>query len=669
MSSKVASVEETLGALGSSVLEENVIERSSCSTCFFTRPVAVSFAQRVLGGKLGSEEDVVSLTASNRAKLREIYGLPESVRVMFAASARAGEYVAAFLGVARAREARRSWSGVDDIHKIYEETPDEEDGNYTFPTLPRVVSAVAFGADLGSAYAAGLRHQGGGGKKGLPEHFRGVPEGLVAVCDPSRDGLDVNNAEELEGFVDGRLFETAADQCLLQVAATSKNGMEVPRLAMAYELFFDTDDDGEKRDDVTLVVDATQARVTRDYVKDCLDKDIMVILSGSTFFAAAPNCAAILLPSKVAHQLDADLADRDDSYFADLGNYLTDCDAMPHLNKALPSRATNHNRQLALRWSVALFEMDRFFTMDSKTIAALLAQWQSRLRADAEHFYPYLEVIDVAVDDPSSKKKKTKNDSQIAGVNTILSIFVRRDATAEEDNMQLLTRYDLDLLRRLLATDLSDFCDGDTLPRESADAASAKIRLGDPVTLWGGHSALRLALSAPSIVEAYEKGLALTKDDSRILQKITLLASRWSTLRGAENAAPTTKRKDTPPPKKKKKQKLEILDHTWLSVPKGALVNDERLAATTDAMTRWNACKRPVVADSKTGSILDGHHHFLAARRLGLKRIPTVLVELDDDREHREVNDSFDVYPLSILARRLFANPIDPCNLSLDLLR
>ena len=88
-------------------------------------------------------------------------------------------------------------------------------------------------------------------------------------------------------------------------------------------------------------------------------------------------------------------------------------------------------------------------------------------------------------------------------------------------------------------------------------------------------------------------------------------------LTGAKTV-PTTKEKDTP--KKKKKQKLEVLDLNWLSVPKGGLVNDERLAATTEAMARWHACKRQPNEGQRAGGAPETGHFasrvlFLLHRR------------------------------------------------------
>lgn len=47
---------------------------------------------------------------------------------------------------------------------------------------------------------------------------------------------------------------------------------------------------------------------------------------------------------------------------------------------------------------------------------------------------------------------------------------------------------------------------------------------------------------------------------------------------------------------------------------------------------RWNAYTKPLLVDGATGTILDGHHRFEIAKRLGLQCVPCVVVDyLEDD--------------------------------------
>lgn len=47
---------------------------------------------------------------------------------------------------------------------------------------------------------------------------------------------------------------------------------------------------------------------------------------------------------------------------------------------------------------------------------------------------------------------------------------------------------------------------------------------------------------------------------------------------------------------------------------------------------RWKGYTKPLLVDSVTGSILDGHHRYSIAIILGLKRVPAIVLDyLNDD--------------------------------------
>lgn len=51
-----------------------------------------------------------------------------------------------------------------------------------------------------------------------------------------------------------------------------------------------------------------------------------------------------------------------------------------------------------------------------------------------------------------------------------------------------------------------------------------------------------------------------------------------------------------------------------------------------DMTKRWGGFTKPLLVDSQTGSILDGHHRYSVALSLELKRVPVILIDyLEDD--------------------------------------
>lgn len=58
-------------------------------------------------------------------------------------------------------------------------------------------------------------------------------------------------------------------------------------------------------------------------------------------------------------------------------------------------------------------------------------------------------------------------------------------------------------------------------------------------------------------------------------------------------------------------------------------VDEKRLEKLTKEIVKDGVIKKPIVADKTTLTVLDGHHRLQALKRLGLNKIPVVLVEYD----------------------------------------
>jgi hypothetical protein len=57
-----------------------------------------------------------------------------------------------------------------------------------------------------------------------------------------------------------------------------------------------------------------------------------------------------------------------------------------------------------------------------------------------------------------------------------------------------------------------------------------------------------------------------------------------------------------------------------------------------DMTKRWGGFTKPLLVDSATGAILDGHHRYSVALSLSLKRVPVILIDyLTDDEITVEV--------------------------------
>jgi hypothetical protein len=75
---------------------------------------------------------------------------------------------------------------------------------------------------------------------------------------------------------------------------------------------------------------------------------------------------------------------------------------------------------------------------------------------------------------------------------------------------------------------------------------------------------------------------------------------------------------------------VHLVDLTWLK-PHEEVVSEQHVEDLLEATQRWGAYVSPLLVDRVTGTILDGHHRYHVGKRLGLNRVPAVLVRYEDD--------------------------------------
>lgn len=85
---------------------------------------------------------------------------------------------------------------------------------------------------------------------------------------------------------------------------------------------------------------------------------------------------------------------------------------------------------------------------------------------------------------------------------------------------------------------------------------------------------------------------------------------------------------------------VELVSLAWLKPHEQIKIrNRDKLL---DMTIRWGGFTKPLLVDSKSGAILDGHHRHSIAIELELKRVPAILIDyLTDD------SISVDVWPAS----------------------
>ena len=76
---------------------------------------------------------------------------------------------------------------------------------------------------------------------------------------------------------------------------------------------------------------------------------------------------------------------------------------------------------------------------------------------------------------------------------------------------------------------------------------------------------------------------------------------------------------------------VELVEIDWLKAHE--MVLPKKVDELHMMTLRWEGYTKPLLVDSQTGAILDGHHRFTVGKRLELRLLPAILIDyLDDER-------------------------------------
>jgi len=78
-------------------------------------------------------------------------------------------------------------------------------------------------------------------------------------------------------------------------------------------------------------------------------------------------------------------------------------------------------------------------------------------------------------------------------------------------------------------------------------------------------------------------------------------------------------------------QEVELVDINLLK-PHEEIVSQERVDNLKHATISWDCYREPLLVDTETYSILDGHHRYAVGKALGLKYLPAVKVDYLGDK-------------------------------------
>ena len=180
----------------------------------------------------------------------------------------------------------------------------------------------------------------------------------------------------IEAAADSRIAAALASgrRALLHVLDTSKTGLAGPSFASACAL---ADRYGENLD---VVIDASQLRLTRESVASYLNRGFMVIVTGSKFFTGPPFAGALLVPSAVGARVRSGCCALPQGY---------DAYSEPHCwpeswEHSCRPKGGDANFGLLMRWWAALWEMAAFHAQPAADARRILSTFLKAVRAAIE---------------------------------------------------------------------------------------------------------------------------------------------------------------------------------------------------------------------------------------------------------------------------------------------
>ena len=294
---------------------------------------------------------------------------------------------------------------------------------------------------------------------------------------------------------------------LLHRLDQSKTGLAAPDMDLVWELCTGLGDQ------LSVVIDVCQARLSPSRVADWVERGIIVMITGSKFFTGPPFCGAILLPPQIRNRLPSLSLPKGLRAYGNRDEWPEGADASALNN--------GHNIGLALRWYAALAEMDALFALPDRVIRSRLTRFMTEAVAMVRA-RPVLTMLPMGT---------PFDDGRWDAVPTILSFLVE-DPHAPG---QPLAQEDARRLHRWLNADLS--------PWVMEGEGSLLCVLGQPVPvphpmLDGPAGALRLCAGARLVSgEPSHEGLDEERrlqrectDARRVLGKLELILKHWDVL-------------------------------------------------------------------------------------------------------------------------------------------
>ncbi len=169
---------------------------------------------------------------------------------------------------------------------------------------------------------------------------------------------------------------------LLQAMDSSKLGARCPSVKCLEEI------KSRFGDEVNVVVDACQMRLSRSRLRWHLNQGHIVLISGSKFFAGPPFSGALLVPKVMSG-----IISKIENFPTGLSDYSNACDwpvSWTNIRSHLP---TNENYGQYFRWAAALHEMKTYYAIPLEFRTVALKKFEEMVNQQIEVRFPHIFLI------------------------------------------------------------------------------------------------------------------------------------------------------------------------------------------------------------------------------------------------------------------------------------
>lgn len=342
---------------------------------------------------------------------------------------------------------------------------------------------------------------------------------------------------------------------------------------------------------VLIVVDACQGRLQDGAIRNFIDRDYGVLVTGSKFYAGPPFCGAALLGKALAGELEGYLSHngvcsnvvRESELREYLCSPLSDPLLLPSLGTLLPNVADCSPglfRGPLLRWSMALTHAEAYHALPGSARDALIASWATTVEAIAT------QLGGQAVQPVREQLSAYALSTGILATNTIISLQCQ---VLSGDVWRRPSLDELRLAHRLMALDLSHRCKRlETMNAETISLMSQRCFIAQPVSLGADCApVLRVALGAPQVVDAYEefvrsKGQGpyswpFYEEEKTTLLKLAHILGNWDALSTAKEAVLTPT------------EKVKYIFRCWDRFLQGSMHNGDMLKLLRALGLAWSS--------------------------------------------------------------------------------